>query len=261
MSQRRRPLRGRTALFLHAHPDDEAIFTAVTMRRLADRGGRVVLVTATGGDLGERHSLAPGESMRDRRIRELETAAGALGVARLVVLDRRDSGMSGWASGRHPRALARAAVKPLARRLARLADAEGAEVVVHDDDRGIYGHPDHVAVHAIGSALSRMTGLASYETTVDGPSVRDTGGHLLDPACPTGDYGRPLHGIDTWLDADDGEIAAKHVAMSAHRSQIPARALALGGFARRYGREWFVRRGPVGLLDELAARGRLAQPA
>lgn len=95
------PLRGRTALFLHAHPDDEAIFTAVTMRRLADLGARVVLVTATGGELGTpRVALAPGETLRSRRLRELETAAAALGVARLVVLGHRDSGMPGWPSGR-----------------------------------------------------------------------------------------------------------------------------------------------------------------
>ena len=59
---------GRTVIFLHAHPDDEAIFTAVTMRRLADRGARVILVTATGGELGEPLTpLAEGEKMSARR--------------------------------------------------------------------------------------------------------------------------------------------------------------------------------------------------
>src|SRR5262245_5567436 len=36
-------------LFLHAHPDDEAIFTGGTIRRLADAGHRVVVVFATSG--------------------------------------------------------------------------------------------------------------------------------------------------------------------------------------------------------------------
>ena len=41
-----------TVVFLHAHPDDEAIFTGGTMRLLADAGHRVVLVLATSGELG-----------------------------------------------------------------------------------------------------------------------------------------------------------------------------------------------------------------
>ena len=42
-----------TIVFFHAHPDDEAIATGGTMAALADAGHRVVLVTATRGELGE----------------------------------------------------------------------------------------------------------------------------------------------------------------------------------------------------------------
>ena len=42
-----------TVTFFHAHPDDEAIATGGTMASLADQGHRVVLVTATRGELGE----------------------------------------------------------------------------------------------------------------------------------------------------------------------------------------------------------------
>ncbi len=42
-----------TAVFLHAHPDDEALATGGTMARLADAGHRVVLVVATHGEEGE----------------------------------------------------------------------------------------------------------------------------------------------------------------------------------------------------------------
>ena len=35
-----------TVVLLHAHPDDEAIFTGITMRRLVDEGHRVVAVVA-----------------------------------------------------------------------------------------------------------------------------------------------------------------------------------------------------------------------
>src|SRR6476646_6778660 len=126
-------LTGRTVVVLHAHPDDEAIFTGATIRRLADRGARVVLVTATGGDLGEPRVPLRGRTMAQVRTAELERAAELLGVQRLVLLQRRDSGLPGWASGRHPRALVRADLASLARTLADLAVAERAEAVVGYD--------------------------------------------------------------------------------------------------------------------------------
>src|SRR3954466_3629480 len=99
-------LRGHTVVVLHAHPDDEAIFTGITLRRLADAGARTVLVMATSGELGEsRVPLRPGESVARRRVAELECAAGLLGVSRLVLLGRRDSGRPGGPDSRHRRAL------------------------------------------------------------------------------------------------------------------------------------------------------------
>ncbi|MGB3953790.1 MAG: PIG-L family deacetylase, partial [Brooklawnia sp.] len=41
-----------TIVFLHAHPDDEASQTAGTMMLAAERGHRVVVVFATGGEHG-----------------------------------------------------------------------------------------------------------------------------------------------------------------------------------------------------------------
>jgi LmbE family N-acetylglucosaminyl deacetylase len=60
----------------------------------------VVLVTATDGALGEVPDslLAEGELLVDRRRRELETSARALGVHRLEMLGYPDSGMAGKAS-------------------------------------------------------------------------------------------------------------------------------------------------------------------
>src|SRR4051794_9643650 len=82
-----------TAVVVHAHPDDEAIFTGATIHRLTESGVRVVLVTATSGEAGEpRVPLRGGETMRDRRTRELEHACELLGVARLVMLGYADSG-------------------------------------------------------------------------------------------------------------------------------------------------------------------------
>ena len=58
-----------TVVFLHAHPDDEALATGGTMARMADDGHRVVLVVATRGEEGEPVPgvLADGEDLADRR--------------------------------------------------------------------------------------------------------------------------------------------------------------------------------------------------
>src|SRR6478672_6524235 len=86
-------LRGRSVVVVHAHPDDEAIFTGATIRRLADSGARVVLVTATGGELGEPRVPLRGRTLGQVRTEELEHAADLLGVQRLVLLGKRDSGI------------------------------------------------------------------------------------------------------------------------------------------------------------------------
>ncbi|MDD2858054.1 MAG: PIG-L family deacetylase, partial [Candidatus Nanopelagicales bacterium] len=84
----------RTLVFVHAHPDDEALLTAGTMARAAAAGQRVVLVVATDGAAG----LARSELVDDLasvRSAELEQAAAVLGVHRLVALGYPDSGLDG----------------------------------------------------------------------------------------------------------------------------------------------------------------------
>ncbi|HVQ96467.1 MAG TPA: PIG-L family deacetylase [Mycobacteriales bacterium] len=258
-------LRGRCVVFLHAHPDDEAIFTAATMHRLARRGARVVLVTATGGDLGPAlRPLRSGQALADVRRTELEQACALLGVARLVLLGRRDSGMPGWPDNGHPDALARADVPALARNLARLCAAEGAEALVHYDPGGIYPHPDHLAVHRIGVAAAGHAGIAGYQATVDRDRIG--GRHLVGRAAaglprPAGEQsgppaaprlGRHRDEVTTVVAADAADLAAKRAAMAAHASQIDRAALRRRGFAETYGLEWYVGPGIPGLLDSLS---------
>jgi LmbE family N-acetylglucosaminyl deacetylase len=57
----------RTAVFFHAHPDDEALLTAGTMAMLAAEGHRVVLVVATAGERGLAE-IGPGDELRDTRL-------------------------------------------------------------------------------------------------------------------------------------------------------------------------------------------------
>ena len=72
-----------TLVLFHAHPDDEAIATGGTMARAKSEGHRVVLVSATRGDLGLEFAsrvLEPGEKLVDRRTAELHAAAEILGA-------------------------------------------------------------------------------------------------------------------------------------------------------------------------------------
>jgi N-acetyl-1-D-myo-inositol-2-amino-2-deoxy-alpha-D-glucopyranoside deacetylase len=244
-----------TVLFFHAHPDDEAIFTALTMRRLADNGHRVVLVTATAGELGvPLFPLPLGHSVARRRLAELEAACESLGVARLVLMGRRDSGMPGDPANRHRRALARARQHPLASWLADLAVAENAAAIVHYDGNGIYGHPDHVAVHQIGASAAALAGATSYEATVDREYIHFVEQHLVEGSSPRA--GRPRVGaasveITTAVRGTPEELAAKRAAMAAHSSQIPPDTMYAPSYDDVYGLEWFIRRGPAGAIEAL----------
>ncbi len=93
----------RSLLLVHAHPDDESIFTGATMARYAAEGARVTLVTCTLGELGEiippdLSHLLPDE-LGQHRIVELDRACAVLGVTDHRFLGGegryRDSGMMG----------------------------------------------------------------------------------------------------------------------------------------------------------------------
>jgi N-acetyl-1-D-myo-inositol-2-amino-2-deoxy-alpha-D-glucopyranoside deacetylase len=249
-------LRGHTVLVLHAHPDDEAIFTGLTLRRLADAGARTVLVVATDGALGgSRVPLRRGETVRQRRRAELEEVAGLLGVARLVLLGQRDSGLPGWGSDAHRRALAAADPLRLARRVAELAEAEGAATLVHDDEQGIYGHPDHAATWRIGSAAAALVGATGYAVTIDREHLhvvaRD--GHLVHGAARAAavGYGRVTAEIALAITGTSADVAGKRAAILAHASQVGPEDVPADTFAAAYGYEWYRRTGAPGVLDRL----------
>lgn len=132
----------RTLVFVHAHPDDEALLTAGTMARAVDEGHRVVLIVATDGAAG----LASSEFAADLaavRGAELAESASALGVHRTISLGYPDSGLR----AENPQGLAHAGRFTIGRRIAAVCDEEGADVLIGYDPSGGYGHPDHLQVH------------------------------------------------------------------------------------------------------------------
>jgi LmbE family N-acetylglucosaminyl deacetylase len=240
-----------TVIVLHAHPDDEAIFTGLTLHRLTSSGARVVLVTATDGAAGvPRVALPRGETLRSRRLAELERACDVLGVSRLEVLGYADSGAHGGPYGAGT--LGAAAVTDVARRVAQIADREGASTLVHYDPAGIYGHIDHVQVHRAGATVTRSLRLAGYQATVDPAIVCAGPGHVLQRAANgRRDLGVPATDISVTVTAEGSDLLAKMAAMAAHASQIRPVDLDPARFAAAYGREWFVREGRLGALDVL----------
>lgn len=139
----------RTLVFVHAHPDDEALLTAGTMARATEEGHRVVLVVATDGSAGLTGREFSTDLAGTRRA-ELDASAAALGVARTEWLGYPDSGLH----AENADGFAHAGRFTVGRRLAAICDAEHADVLIGYDPSGGYGHPDHVQVHrAVRSAV------------------------------------------------------------------------------------------------------------
>ncbi|WP_265446062.1 PIG-L family deacetylase [Flexivirga meconopsidis] len=152
-------------VFVHAHPDDESLWTGLAIAHHAARGDEVHVLTATLGEEGEvippelAHLQLPDGEPRPADIAdplaqvrrdELACATKALGVSSATVLadgGYRDSGMAGTPSAEHPRALTGASVDEVAAAIAGHLRELDADVVVSYDAHGGYGHPDHIRTH------------------------------------------------------------------------------------------------------------------
>ncbi|MFI5281510.1 MAG: PIG-L family deacetylase [Candidatus Dormibacterales bacterium] len=144
-----------TLLLVHAHPDDEAISSGGVMMKAKADGHRVVLVTATRGEVGEIYNMdeaAARPRLGEIRTKELETAAAILGVDRMVVLGYRDSGMVGTADNADPKSFHQAARAEAAEKVAAVIREERPDVVITYAEDGVYGHPDHIKAHHVTNA-------------------------------------------------------------------------------------------------------------
>ena len=160
-----------TLVCFHAHPDDEAISTGGLMAKAAAAGHRVVLVTATGGEMGEPKPgvLKEGEALEDRRAFELAESCKILGVEPPRMLGYRDSGMMDEPSNDDPSCFWQAEVQDAAQKLAAILAEVDAAVLTIYDPHGLYGHPDHIQVHRVGVAAAELVGphLKIFESTVN----------------------------------------------------------------------------------------------
>lgn len=247
----------RSIVFVHAHPDDEAIFTGGTIARLVASGHRVAVVVATSGEQG-RDAGAGG--LGDRRERETIAACEHLGVTTVEFLRYGDSGVDAIEHSIPAGSFAAADSAVAARSVAEILIREAADCVVGYDDNGIYGHPDHVQVHTVARLAAQIAGTTTlYEATVDREYLHFVTTHLVETAylaVPTAaQLGVPSVLVNTQVDAR-AALAVKRDAIAAHGSQIPAdssiRAMPDELFAEVYGYEWYLRDGPPGPLEGLA---------
>jgi len=155
-----------TLLLVHAHPDDEAIMTGGVMMKAVAEGHRVVLVTATRGEVGEISNMDEAASrprLAEIRTEELRRAGEILGVDRQVFLDYRDSGMRGTGDNDDPASFHQAPLNEAAERLAGILREERPEVVVTYDPTGTYFHPDHVKAHHVTDAALDLLKAEGWE--------------------------------------------------------------------------------------------------
>lgn len=241
------PHRPHRLLCVHPHPDDESIACGGLIARSLAAGHHVEVVTCTGGEEGENQSGIDlgGRDMGLVRRAEMAAAVAALGGPGHHWLGYRDSGMAGEPSNDHPEAFHGADLDAAAARLAALIRTLRPHVVVSDDERGTYGHPDHVKANRVTVRAVELAADPDWEREFGEPwRVAKRYVHTLTRsrlfqvhrtmlaqgvATPFGDadisspddleFGAPDEEVTTIIDVADA-LDRKRAAMAAHRSQI-----------------------------------------
>jgi len=227
-------------MVVHAHPDDEGIQTGGALAMYAAQGVHTVLVTCTNGDMGDSpDGLKPESDGHDAaatvdvRLRELREAAKFLSVGDLELLGYRDSGMMGWPQNDDPASFWRTPLPEAIDRVAELMERHRPEVVITYDDKGLYGHPDHIQAHRAALGAAEKTGIPKKFYEIAFPLSMMKGFAEMqrqaaiakgeEPPEPQGeaqaDFGTPDELITTYLDVSS-VWEAKRDAVLAHQSQM-----------------------------------------
>lgn len=235
-------LTGARILAVHAHPDDEAIWTGGLLADAAARGAEVTVLTCTLGEQGEvigepfQGLVADAsDQLGGFRIHELEKSLSILGVNGEYlghVGKYRDSGMVGDPANSHPRSFVSSGADSVQDMIEAIERLKPHVVVTYGPDGG-YGHPDHVRAHNIVHEAHRVISQdAGKDCSIQRILWAVTGRDSLE---------KGLAAIETppsgWRRADDGEIACvnhvdvtitltedaftrKRDAMKAHATQL-----------------------------------------
>lgn len=136
---------------IYAHPDDETFGASLAILEMTRRGDKFVLLSATPGNAGKAGPYAPltAEQLAERRKQELQQAAAILGFSEILHLNYNDG------------KLANVPEDQLAREVAEFINSQGATIVLTFPEDGIYGHPDHVAIH-LATRKAIVSGLCPH---------------------------------------------------------------------------------------------------
>lgn len=256
-----------TAVFFHAHPDDEASGTAGSMILTTDAGHRVVVVYATHGEHGTTPAdLGEGKTVADHRRLEAEASAGITGAARVEWLGYADSGMTGWEQNGHETSFHAADLDQAAGRLAAILDEEDADILVGYDWHGGYGHPDHVKVHHVAHRAAELAARRPrvLENTMNRDRMRtqltqakemgiDPGFDVDGPMDDGNPMGLPQSEIHHAVDVS-AVIARKRAALASHSSQVDVQQMLEMPpeiYAAAFGVEHYAERGlPQGMSTD-----------
>ena len=222
----------RALLGIFPHPDDEAYTAGGSMARAVAAGADVYVLCATRGESGQVSdgSLATSETLAAVREDELRASCKALGIHPPLFLNYRDGTLD---TVDLPEAVGR---------IVRVIREVRPDVVITLGADGVYGHPDHVALHKLVTPAFRSAGGGSrFPDDEYGPSHQPQ--RLFWVAYPRGHF-RPVWArlLSTdladgvrGLDPDDlgvsGDemhaeidvrefVPAKLAAMRAHRTQL-----------------------------------------
>ncbi|MGH3855218.1 MAG: N-acetyl-1-D-myo-inositol-2-amino-2-deoxy-alpha-D-glucopyranoside deacetylase [Pseudonocardiaceae bacterium] len=236
----------RRLVVVHAHPDDEVLWTGGMIAGYRAAGVGVTLVTCT---LGEQGAVLPAElrglaaqradQLGGYRLAELRASCAALGVTDQRFLGGigrwRDSGMVVEPGSRastparlHPRAFAAGMLDEQVEALVEVLERVRPQVVVSYGPDGGYGHPDHIRAHQVTMvAAARVPEVARVFWVVRPVSAMAEGINALAamPGLPfplPGPYGLPCvpdAEVSTTLDVSV-QRGATLAAMRAHATQL-----------------------------------------
>ncbi|OJI01785.1 N-acetyl-1-D-myo-inositol-2-amino-2-deoxy-alpha-D-glucopyranoside deacetylase [Corynebacterium diphtheriae] len=229
-----RDLIGFKAVAVHAHPDDEAIWTGGLLANLAARGADVTVVTCTLGEEGEVIG-EPYQGLTNKnadqlggfRIHELHKSLSLLGVRGEFLGGAgcwRDSGMIGDPANEHPRAFISSGDKSI-EQLTEIFERLQPDLVITYGPDGGYGHPDHIRAHNITHTVAENMDIPRILWAVT-PRTELEQGMAAITTLPSG-WRRALPGevacvdpVDLTIALDDHAFAAKAAAMRAHATQL-----------------------------------------
>jgi N-acetyl-1-D-myo-inositol-2-amino-2-deoxy-alpha-D-glucopyranoside deacetylase len=254
----------RTLMAVHAHPDDECITTGGILARSAAEGVRTVLVTCTDGAVGEISdpALATSANLAEVRDRELNESVHILNVSRLVKLGYRDSGMAGTADNDHPASFHQAPFEAAVEKVVTIVRQERPQVMVTYDERGGYGHPDHVRAHQVAVAAFQAAGDARAFPNAGEPFQPSKLYYAVIPRSAMREFGERLRAAGVEVPFQDMRVEDMPFGVADERvtttidvsAYVPTKLAALRAHRTQMGPEQFFMRLPEALFADLFGR-------